>query len=270
MRSSPIIIGLAVTVMCISVSWAEKQQPRVSKAKLLVQQAPKDVEESRQQIQRPKSEKPGPDTIALPVYKPPKRGAPGGRVGGATRGNQETYLNVEVLAPEKVRGLTSQDQPELYWYLSTTTTVPIEFTLIDEEATEPLVETRLPQTATAGLQRVQLADFGIHLRPDRMYRWSIALIIDNDHRSKDILAGARIQQALPSEIPTAKLTGADALQATFINAQAGLWYDAVASISQAIQSAPHQAHYHDVRAALLEQVGLGDIATIDRKRVAGF
>ena len=268
MRSSPIIIGILTTVMCISFAWAREQMPKDTGQKILVKQLTEGNQQSRQPANMQKDEKPSKESIAFPVYKPPKRGAPGGRVGGATRGDHEAYLIVEILAPERIRGLTSHDQPELYWYISKPTDTPIEFTLIDEEAIEPLIEVRIPQPAMSGMQRIRLSDYGIHLKKDKMYRWSIALVLDPERRSKDIVAGARIEQALASEIPRDKLAGADLLQATYINAEAGLWYDAIGSISQAIQADPHQSRYHEVRAALLDQVGLGEIANSDRKRMA--
>jgi len=256
--------------MYLSLSWAGEKTSGDTRTQLVARHSTEDPKDDKKinTINTPKDT--GSESRALPVYKPPKRGAPGGRVGGATRGDREANLNVEVLAPDKVRGLTSRAQPDLYWYLSKPTTVPIEFTLIDEEAVEPLLEIRLPQPSTGGLQRIRLSDYGIHLKDDKMYRWSIALVMDGEHRSKDIMAGARIQLALPSEIPTDHLAGADPFHATFIHAEAGLWYDAIASVSEAIQSDPEQEQYRDMRAGLLEQVGLEVVANADRKKVAGF
>ena len=54
-----------------------------------------------------------------PVYKPPQLGAPGGRVGGGTRGIGGDALSLVALAPNHV-GLTTQVQPTFYWYLSGT------------------------------------------------------------------------------------------------------------------------------------------------------
>ena len=48
----------------------------------------------------------------VPVYKPPVRGAPGGRVGGGTRGTDQTFV-LSVVAPNHT-GLTMQEQPELF------------------------------------------------------------------------------------------------------------------------------------------------------------
>src|SRR5688572_21778645 len=53
----------------------------------------------------------------VPVYNPPPRGAPGGRVGGGTRGpGQRDVFVLSVLAPDH-SGLTSSEQPSLYWFI---------------------------------------------------------------------------------------------------------------------------------------------------------
>src|SRR5262249_1261654 len=65
------------------------------------------------------------------IYKPPKRGAPGGREGAGTRGFREALPTLAVLAPQDHTGLTAQEQPVLYWYLSQETRQPVEVILTD-------------------------------------------------------------------------------------------------------------------------------------------
>jgi len=260
-----LITGLLILGVPVSLAWGKPSAEKNEKEKKVL---------SRNTMGSPdiaflkESKGPHPSMIrkpdSLPVYKPPKRGAPGGRVGGGTRGDSDVQLTVYVLAPERIRGLTSQDQPDLYWFLSQPTDVPIEFTLIDEEAINPLIETRLPSPSQAGVQRIRGSDYGIRLSPDKMYRWSIALVLDPDHRSKDILASARIQRALSSEIPNFSIGKPDAIQQTFTHAEAGLWYDAIGAISHAISESPEDNRLHQMRGALLEQVELGEVANFDR------
>jgi hypothetical protein len=64
----------------------------------------------------------------VPVYNPPSRGAPGGRVGGGTRGGgQRDVFVLSVLAPDH-SGFTTSEQPSLYWFISNSTSLPIELT----------------------------------------------------------------------------------------------------------------------------------------------
>jgi hypothetical protein len=172
---------------------------------------------------------------------------------------------LSVLVPDHT-GLTTQEQPSLYWYLSKSTTYPVELTIIDDQTIQPLLEKRLGGPIQPGVQRVQLADYGLRLSPGVLYRWSVALVVDADNRSKDILAGGFIQRMALPEALRAKLARADMAQIPPIYAESGLWYDALTAISDLIDASPHAAAFRQQRAALLEQIGLSEIAEHDRRR----
>jgi Domain of Unknown Function (DUF928) len=198
-----------------------------------------------------------------PVYKPPLRSAPGGRVGGSTRGIGSPPT-LSVLAPDHT-GLTTQEQPSLYWYLSKPTTYPIELTIIDDQAVKPLLERRLSSTLQPGMQRVRLADYGVRLSLGVPYRWFVALVVDPDNRSRDIIAGGAIERIVLPEELRAKLARAGKTRAPYIYAEAGLWYDAMIAISDLIDAAPNDRVHRQQRASLLEQVGLAQIAEHDMR-----
>jgi len=190
----------------------------------------------------------------VPVYKLPTRGAPGGRVGGGTRGDKNVFV-LSVLAPDH-SGLTTSEQPFLYWFISNSTSLPIELTVIDSKGIKPLLETKLPAPAKAGIQRVRLADYNIRLAPGVAYRWFVAVVPNSDRRSKDILAGGAIERVdVPGDLKT-KLTTANKSELFSHYAEAGLWYDAVAAISEMIEAAPQDQALRKQRTALLSQVGL--------------
>src|SRR5437867_6045436 len=220
---------------------------------------------AEEQAQKPKTQveekqKKAASTTLAPVYKPPVRGAPGGRLGGGTRGRDQTFI-LSVLAPDHT-GLTAQEQPVLYWYLSKPITSPMEFTLIGD-GIKPLVETTLKPPFVAGVQRLRLADFGVHLNPGKQYRWFVALVVDPQRRSKDILAGGTIERSELSEGMTAKLPRADKEKAARIYAEEGFWYDAVAAITELIEKAPKDVSLREQRASLLQQVGLAEVSEYD-------
>src|SRR5262245_24307949 len=77
-------------------------------------------------------------TATAPVYKPPLRGAPSGRVGGGTRsGAARDMFVLSALVPEDT-GLTVSEQPVLYWFISTATTLPVEIAIPGPRAIQPL------------------------------------------------------------------------------------------------------------------------------------
>jgi hypothetical protein len=198
----------------------------------------------------------------MPVYNPPKRGMPGGRLGGGTRGVGQHVTMLSVLAPDHT-GLTTQEQPILYWYLSTSTSQPIYFTLIDTESMKTILDVRLPSPARPGVQAIRLTDHNIHLSPGIQYQWFIGLMVDGEHRSKDVIAGGVIERAAAPKELSSKLAGAGRTARAAVYAEAGFWYDAVEAISEEINAVPSDAGLRKQRASLLEQVGLKEIAAYD-------
>src|SRR3989449_8697887 len=195
----------------------------------------------------------------VPIYKPRKQSMPKGRVGGGIRGGDGPALYV--LAPDHV-GFTKDEQPSLFWYLSKSTSLPLEFTLIDSRAVKPILETRLKPPVQAGVQRISLKDLGIKLEPGVQYKWFVTLQVGAEASSKDVVAGGTIEripfiEALPHlEVPK---NG----EAVFRYAEAGLWYDAIATISEMIEKTPDDRKLRKQRASLLQQVGLWEVARYD-------
>jgi hypothetical protein len=193
------------------------------------------------------------------VYKPPKRGAPGGRVGGGTRGIQRDVFVLSVLAPDH-SGLTISEQPSLYWFISGPTSLPVELTVTDRDGGQAILETRLQGPVQAGVHRVRLADHNIHLKQGVTYQWFVTVIPDSDRRSKDILAGGTIERVDVPDDLKAKLTTANKSELFPLYSEAGLWYDAVATVSEMIEATPQDQTLRKQRAALMSQVGLTGIS----------
>lgn len=199
-----------------------------------------------------------PKQIAMPVYKPPFRGAPAVRVGAGTRGADDSMWVLAALAPEHA-GLTINAQPAFYWYISRDTNHVIEFTVIDDESLELLLEKQYTAPLKAGVYCLRLAEHGIHLSPGRMYKWFVSLVLDPDRRSKDITAGGGVKRIHPPEVLQKKLDQADNAYIPNIFAEAGIWYDTLAALSEMIDAAPDNVELRRQRASLLEQVGLPKI-----------
>lgn len=210
--------------------------------------------------QRPPAEAPPKAPAAVgttPVYKPPLLGAPGGRIGGGTRGTAREIFVLSVLAPDH-NALTVAEQPSLYWFISKPTSLPMELTVMDPGTARPLLETRLAAEAP-GVHRVRLADHGVRLAPGVPYRWYVAIVPDPGRRSRDILAGASIERVeLPAALQ-ARVAQAQREDVPSVYAEAGFWYDAVEAISELIESRPTDADLRRQRAGLLSQAGLPNV-----------
>ncbi|HEY7520741.1 MAG TPA: DUF928 domain-containing protein [Methylomirabilota bacterium] len=198
---------------------------------------------------------PAAPSVAVPVYKPPLRGAPGGRVGGGTRGTPRDMFMLTALAPDH-SGLTMQEQPPLFWFISGSTSFPVELTITDPRAPRPLVETRLTSPVPAGVHAIRLADHGVRLAPGVQYRWFVAVVPDQGRRSRDILAGGTIERIDVPDALRSRVETTPREQLPFVYAEAGLWYDALATVSELIERAPGSREHRQQRSALLSQVGL--------------
>lgn len=194
-------------------------------------------------------------TAAVPTYKPPLRGAPAGRIGGGTRGSGREVFVLTVLAPDH-NALTVSEQPSLFWFISSATALPIEVTLMDPRATQPVLESRLTAPVEPGVHRIRLADHGVRLEPGVSYRWYVTIVPDSNRRSRDILAGGAIERIATTDELRTKLAQARKEETTSLYAEAGVWYDALAAISDQIDNAPNDAALRKQRATLLSQVGL--------------
>ena len=206
----------------------------------------------------------GSSTSAAPkpmIFHPPG-GVSGGilpiRVGGGSRGGAADDLSVEVLVPDSV-ALTTQAQPSLYWYQSKAAKTQCEVTVTEPKNPKPLLLLKSSTPTPAGIHAIRLAKFHIELKPDVVYRWSVAVIEDPDNRSQDIVANGVIKRiALSDELAT-KLGQASDQDKPALYAENGIWYDALQSISDQIDHAPQDASLRQERANLLKQVGMDGV-----------
>ena len=209
-----------------------------------------------------------PHALDVPIYRPPLRGAPGGRVAGGTRAPGRSAMLLSVLAPDHT-GLSAQAQPVLTWYISHRLPYPVEVTIIDEQSISPLVEIHLPPPQHPGLQHIRLADYNFRLVPETLYQWFVTLVVDPDRRSKDLITGATILHTVSSEALRVRLAQAGRTREPFVYAAAGLWYDTLTAISTLIEATPQDKGLRQQRAALLEQVGLHEVVKSEQKRGGG-
>jgi hypothetical protein len=195
------------------------------------------------------STRPSDSRPAMPVYRPPVRGKPVRTVGGGSRGSEEVSPPL-ALVPQEV-AQTHVARPSLFWYVDRLPPghMAFAFTLMDEDSIEPLIDMEIPVPAKPGVQRIRLADQGVDLQPGIEYEWTISLVVDREHRSSDIMSNGYIDRVdLPAGI---ELSSAS----VHAYAEAGLWYDALGNISDAIERDPGNAALISQRDALLQQVG---------------
>jgi hypothetical protein len=192
-------------------------------------------------------------------FRAPATGAPAVRVTGGSRGEGDANVTLDVLAPIEV-GITTLEQPSLFWRQSKSSPAKFELTVIQEKRIKPLLQMNLDHATKTGIQRLKLSDFGTKLEPGVEYQWIVALIHDPENRSRDLVASGSIKRIAAGAELKEKIARADAASLPSVYAEAGIWYDALASLADQMDANPKDQTLRQMRADLLTQVGLKDSA----------
>lgn len=173
-----------------------------------------------------------PETPPPPAYKPPHRGATGGRVSGATRGTVKPATPlpiVDLLAPADHTGLTTSAVPTLYFHVSRGVNYPTRLTISAPWQPVPVIEANIPSPPAVGIYSVRLGDYRVRLEPGIVYTWSISVILNPNEPSRNIVASASLLRVPLDPNLDVAVRAAPALRRAALLADAGLWYDAVAA-----------------------------------------
>jgi hypothetical protein len=197
------------------------------------------------------------------VYRAAPGAAAATRLTGGSRGSGDMAVRLDVLSPDEV-GLTTQEQPSLFWYQSKPAKASFELTLLEDDKVKPLLDVKFDRASQAGIQRIKLADHRVKLRTGVEYRWVVALVLDPANRSKDLIASGFIKRVDPSPELQSKLAhAATPAEKSQVYAAEGIWHDALSVLSDQIAAHPANAELRADRADLLRQVGLSFAAAAD-------
>jgi len=145
----------------------------------------------------------------------------------------------------------------------------IEFSLNEVGSIEPILELfiGLPPEGgihEAGMHRLRLADYNVHLKPNIEYEWFVVIVPDSKQRSGDLLSSGTIQytQASESLVTNLKQVSQEKWYKTY--AHAGIWYDAIENICSQIEAQPQNIELRTIRATLNQEVEMSKVADYDR------
>lgn len=206
-------------------------------------------------------------TNAAPVirFRPLTKGAPKVRLTGGSRGTGDAAVTLDVLAPDDV-GLTTREQPSLFWYQSRPSSARFELTLLRDREPQPLLRITAEHAASAGIQRLDLSRTDVRLQPGVEYQWVVALVTDPENRSTDLVASGFIRRVEPDAELGRKLGSAGAESRPAVYAEGGIWYDALATLADDLAARPDHPELNRARADLLGQVGLKAAEEFERKQ----
>jgi hypothetical protein len=194
--------------------------------------------------------------MAEPVYRAPADAVTHDDAQTYVRGAGPALRLLALVPPHSARTVSAH--PELPWYLSELPPAPARFeltlTLIDQS--DPLMRRELAAPTHSGDQRIRLDELGIELPEGREVRWTVALRVDPENPSRDLVASGWIERVPESEELRADLAAAKPLDRASLYASSGLWYDAVAELSRVAERAPNETTPRRYLAQLFERAGL--------------
>jgi len=208
---------------------------------------------------QPAVQKPATNTSSGVKFRPQTTAAASVRVTGGSRGTGDTAVTLDVLAPDDI-GTTTQEQPSLFWFQSKPADAKFELTLLQENKVKPLIQVKVERSSKAGIQRLKLSDHGVKLSLGVEYQWVVALVTDPDNRSTDLVASGVIKRIAPAGDFKERISKAAPASLAGLYAEAGVWYDALAAMSDRIEAQPENKTLREMRADLLRQVGLNTAA----------
>jgi hypothetical protein len=167
------------------------------------------------------------------------------RVGAGSRGVRgvckdvtgiDESFSLQVLAPESI-GQTLSKQPTLYWSVSTPVSGKFLFTVAEEsrDFPEPVLDKEITMTVQAGIQTLPLATYGISLKENANYKWSVSLQCDTANPSLTVIASGMIKVVTPATDMEKSFKQASEETLPYLYAEHGYWYDALISLTNLIE-----------------------------------
>jgi hypothetical protein len=202
-------------------------------------------------------------------YVPPYRGTPRRTQGTGSRGGDESEtLILKLLVPNDHTGQTLSGHPTFSWYVSEIPEEPVEFALVESGVAQPIFVQQL-QLDKAGIIELEMPKNLPELVPGKEYRWSVTLINKENRRSNDTFAQSWIKRLPETPVLRQQLTAAKSdRERASVYAKAGLWYDALNTLSTAQATNPTDPSIRADFLSLLDRAGLKEVAAQERQRLA--
>ncbi len=191
------------------------------------------------------------------VYKPPAMVNPAGRIPAVTRSQASGVASAYVVAPDHV-AWTRVASPDLHFYFLEPVGTPVEILLIAEDAMDPELEVLLTQGFAAGFHSISLDALEVTLEFDRVYEWSVSVVVDPSRRWLDEVSIGAIQRVEPDLALAEQLASADLAARAALFASNGYWYDMISATFTLMARYPDDLHWPALLADLLETEGVGD------------
>lgn len=197
------------------------------------------------------------------TYTPTDRPKPQRTQGGGSRGCVNSHpVSLKLLVPQDHTAFTANSHPTFSWYVSTVPSMPMEIALVEEGVAQPILVKRLT-VKNSGLLQFKLPQEVSGLEVGKEYRWTVSLVCNPERPSQSIYARAWIQRKDVSlNLYKNILSKKSSYDKALAYIQAGIWYDAIASIAEPTSNSSEIRLASTLLQDLLRQVGIKEASEI--------
>ncbi|MDY6940145.1 MAG: DUF928 domain-containing protein [Cyanobacteriota bacterium] len=195
-------------------------------------------------------------------FSPPNAEAPASTTGGASRGWGtciEPDDNLVALMPPSNLGLTLEAHPTIWLYVPESSADTLELVLNREDGTEVLRKTTvMPQES--GIISLTLNESDLPaLEIGKDYRWYASILCSETDRSGNAIVEGWVKRIDDSTLRD-KLARAEVENHLQLYAEAGIWYETLATLVHLRRTQPDNAEVLSSWEQLMQSVGLEAIA----------
>lgn len=193
--------------------------------------------------------------LPMPTYLRPAGGPDVSWMGqfGPVRSSQKGP-RIQSLAPGDHTGLTLKASPHLWWTLSEPTDQPLQITVVDDMAINPLLRVDLPGPHAAGVHEIDLSTHNLALPPGRDYRWFVSILLDPNRPSRNPIAAGALRVLPKEDARRSELGTVSGSAKGHRLAELGIWYDAYDFFARLVREHPDQPGLQAYRDGLAQQV----------------
>jgi Domain of Unknown Function (DUF928) len=200
-------------------------------------------------------------------FEPPGRSIPKDSVGGASRNSgqcpqdsMEMDSHLMAVLPKTNQGLTVASHPTFFVYIPKTNAEKAFFSLQDENGNEHY-QAFVSIKGEDGVIKLKLPNEARDLEVGKNYRWSFAIMCDNNLRPDSPMVEGEIQRIEANSTLMGQLKKATPIETASLYASAGIWHDTLSAIADLRNLQPNDTTLTTTWESLLSSQGLDKIAT---------
>ncbi|BAY16585.1 hypothetical protein NIES21_24150 [Anabaenopsis circularis NIES-21] len=174
------------------------------------------------------------------AFKPPKRGDPPPSAGGSTRGSACLKGNKKIvpfLPPNKL-GLTLAERPTFFWFAPQSSVKTAKFILLTDKDENLVYETTLILPNKPGIISFTLPNTAPELTVGKTYHWYLTVVCNSQDSSTNPWVDGWVERTEAEASLSAALAKAQPRKLPSIYADAGIWYEALATSAQLRRTDP--------------------------------